>query len=1001
LTEDEAHHQLDDDRIRAAGGAVVDAVPRLPSAEREMVTMLLTDIEGSTVMWESHPTAMQRALARHEELVAEVVSEHGGKVHRARGEGDSTFSVFGEPRGALVAAVALQRAFAAEPWPEPIQLRIRVAVHTGPVEHRSNDYFGRSVNRCARLREAAHGGQTLVSAAVKGIVGPKLPDGSSLESLGLQKLKDLPEPEHVFQLCHPSLRSDFPPLRSADAVAGNLPLQMTSFVGRQDEIAELRGLLQDVRLVTLSGAGGCGKSRLALEVVRDLAEPPADGVWLVELSSLRDPALVGRAIAHALGLREEHVSLAAGGLASTGGRLGLDLAERLRGSQMLIVLDNCEHLVDACAEVCAALLASCSGIKIVATSRETLGVPGEVRWRVPSLSVPEQDCNSVDELMRFESARLFVDRVRLGQLEFTPRNGDAQAVARICRYLDGLPLAIELAAARVPALTVSEVAKRLTRHLRVLSGGARTAPKRQQTIQAAIEWSYELLTEREKVVFRRLAAFRGGFTIEAAERIVADDEGEASEIVDLLSRLVDKSLVVPEATNGDSRYGLLQVVHDFAVEMLAAAGERERVRAKHFAVFAELAAQAEPQLLGANQASWMDVLEREHDNMRSALDWAAGYGKPSDLLSLANSLWRFWYVRGYVREGRRHLANALARDDRSDPHRRAVALVGAGRLADADRVTEVARALLEEAVGLSSEVNDDPTRYLATVYLSQVFGQLGDHEDARRLGEEALALVRTFGDDHRLSLSMISTGRLAYHRADYALGRERLQEGIEIARRSSDHRNVFVGLFTLGELLRDLGELDDSRARLLESGQIGKGVVSVGTTVVQQASLARTLAHAGELEEAQTLLEGASSLAGESGIPLPIEWLDAAATVALLGGDPVAAADLGVESLHRILSSGERRRLPDTLDLIAIALVRRHEHRRALQLFGAAERIRDCRGGAVAPVRASDRQKAIAAARAGYGAGADDAWSAGVLLEDDALVAVATGGVHVSQRSAS
>jgi predicted ATPase/class 3 adenylate cyclase len=526
------------------------------------VTFLFTDIEGSTRLWEQHPDAMRHVIARHDDLAAEVILHHAGLLVKSRGEGDSLFTVFSRPTDALAAACALQQAFLTESWPAETPLRVRMALHAAPAERREGDYYGPGVNRCARLRAVAHGGQVLLSQATADRVREHLPADVSLRDLGSHRLKDLQRPEHLFQLLHPELPSDFPPLRSLEAFAHNLPAQLTRFVGREQEIAAVNDLLAHARLLTLTGVGGTGKTRLALQVAADLLEEYPDGVWLVELAPLADPTLVPQTVASALGVREEPRR-----------PLTATLTDHLRPKSLLLVLDNCEHLLTASAQLADALLRACPKLRILASSREGLGVLGEQTYRVPSLSLPDhKHLPPLETLQEFEAVQLFADRARLSQATFALTPANARAVAQVCERLDGIPLALELAAARVKALPVEQIVQRLEDRFRLLTGGSRTALPRQQTLRAAMDWSYDLLTEEERALLRRLSVFTGGFTLAAAEAVCAENGIEEGDVLDLLTRLVEKSLAVYEAELGEGRYRLLETVRGHRREAVVMRG---------------------------------------------------------------------------------------------------------------------------------------------------------------------------------------------------------------------------------------------------------------------------------------------------------------------------------------------------------------------------------------------------------------------------------------------
>ena len=526
------------------------------------VTFLFTDIEGSTKIWEDHPDAMGPALARHDDLLRWSIEDNGGFVFNT--VGDAFCAAFPTAGPALEAALASQLALTAEPWGTEVPLRVRLALHTGSAEERDGDYYGPTLSRVARLLAAAHGGQVLISAATQELARDQLPADASLRDLGEASLKDLARPERVFQLLHPALAADFPALRSLDnpALPNNLPQQLTSFIGRGKELAEIRALLGGTRLLTLTGAGGSGKSRLSLQAAADVLDQYEGGVWFVKLASLTDPALVPQTVADALGVSEE------AGKASV-----RTLTDWLRPRRLLLVLDNCEHLIAACAALAAELLRACPGVHLLASSREPLGVAGEQAYRVPSLSLPDpKKGETAVALSQYEAVSLFIERARAVRADFAVTDANAPAVAQVCFRLDGIPLAIELAAVRVRSLSVEDINARLNDRFRLLTGGARDMLPRQQTLRALIDWSYDLLTEQEKTLLRRLSVFAGGWTLAAAEA-VGPGEGatggviEDWEVLDLLTSLVDKSLVVyEEGADGGARYRLLETIRHYGRE---------------------------------------------------------------------------------------------------------------------------------------------------------------------------------------------------------------------------------------------------------------------------------------------------------------------------------------------------------------------------------------------------------------------------------------------------
>jgi predicted ATPase/class 3 adenylate cyclase/DNA-binding CsgD family transcriptional regulator len=684
------------------------------------VTLLLADVEGSTRLWETQPEEMTAALTRLNKTVNESIAAHDGVRPVEQGEGDSFVAAFSRASDGVACALALQRAPLAP-------IRLRIGIHTGEIQLRDDaNYAGPTINRTARLRDLAHGGQTVLSGATESLVVDRLPDGVWLADLGSYPLRDLPRPERVVQLCHPDLCNEFPPLRVRTVVVShNLPAQLTSFVGRQAEMAEVSQIVMDNRLVTLTGAGGAGKTRLAIEVASQLNTEFSDGVWYVDLAPITNPAGAPVTVARTLGLPDQP------------GCSTIDLLVRFFGAKtMLLVLDNCEHLLDACGTLVVELLAACPHLTILATSREPLGVPGELTWRVPSLSIAD------------EAIELFADRARRARPEFVVSEGNTPLVQDICQRLDGMPLAIELAAARVRALSLSQIVESLHDRFRLLTGGARTAVRRQQTLRASVDWSHALLTEPEQVLFRRLAAFAGGFDLYAAQAVGASSEMELYQLMDQLGLLVDKSLVVAEDTGTGMRYRLLETVRQYAQEKLGESGEADEVRTRHRDYYTATCAQLESRG-HARDDELLEWAQNEMDNLRAAFAWSRENSDPATALQLIESLRPLWLRGGRVREALVGLDAILA--DESHSQMPPAVWVGAVTL----------RAIFAAWVGTSMDL--DRTR-------------------------QALAIARQLDDPALITRALIACGRLAYY-GDEDAG-SYLAEATDLARAAGDRWNL-------------------------------------------------------------------------------------------------------------------------------------------------------------------------------------------------------------------
>ena len=943
-------------------------MPPLPTGT---VTFLFTDIEGSTKLWEEQPAAMRSALARHDALLRHAIEAHNGVVFKT--VGDAFCAAFATAPDALNAALQAQMALDAE-WNHGghggiqrddaqgrltsavsapslssssvssvvlLNLRVRMALHSGAAQLRDQDYFGPPLNRVARLLAIGHGGQTLVSAVTQELTRDTLPPAAALHDVGEHRLRDLGRPEIVFQLNHPDLPATFPPLKSLDnpILPNNLPQQITSFIGREKEMEAVKLLLGKTRLLTLTGSGGSGKTRLSLQVAADVLDDYADGTWFVELASLADPALVPQTLAQTLNVAEE-----------PGRPLAQTLTAALKTKRLLLVLDNCEHVLDACARLMDTLLRACPGVRTLASSREGLGIAGEQTYRIPSLSLPDaRQAQTVQTVTQYEAARLFIERACAALSTFTVTNQNAPALASICCRLDGIPLAIELAAARARSLSVEEINSKLDNRFRLLTGGSRAALPRQQTLRALIDWSYDLLTAKEKTLLRRMSVFAGGWTLATAEQVgVGESEDEASdtgasieewELLDLLTSLADKSLVLAQTADESTRYRLLETVRQYARDRLLESGESQAVRARHGDCFLALAEEIRPKMTGPEQAHALDVLEEEHDNLRQALTLyaqdveSAEAGKKG--LRLASALQRFWAARGYLSEGRERLSAMLAHAGGQEPTKaRAGALCGAGSLAYSQSDYEQARILTETGLTIWRALGDRNGIAASLNNLGNVAFEQSGYAGAKILHEESLAIQRELGNKNGVARSLNNLGAVAFEQGEYGRARMLQQESLAIRRDLGDEEGIADSLSDLGIVAYE--ECDYKGARIL---------------------LEESLVKRRALREKQGLAHSLHNLG----------------LVAYEQGEYAQAQEMQRESLGIRREMGVKKSIAYSLEAFASLAVHQARYERGIHLWAAASALRDRLGS---PLRPFDREKQERKAASVQQALDDDAFAA-------------------------
>ncbi|MGA9488810.1 MAG: LuxR family transcriptional regulator, partial [Mycobacterium sp.] len=1012
------------------------------------VTLLLADVEGSTRLWETQPDEMTAAFARLDRALSDLVAAYRGVRPLEQGEGDSFVVAFARASDAVACALDLQRAPLA-----PISLRI--GLHTGEVQLRDDDnYIGPTINRTARLRNLAHGGQTVLSGTTEALVADMLPADVWLSDLGTHELRGAARPERVVQLCHPDLRNDYPPLNTAKNVAAhNLPPQFTSFVGRSSQLTELSKLLTESRLVTLTGAGGVGKTRVAVQVANQVADEYADGIWYVDLAPITNPDLVPITAARGLGLPDQP------------GRSTLDTLLRfVRDRQMLMVLDNCEHLLDACANLVVTVLGGAPRLTLLATSREPIGMAGEATWRVPSLSLAD------------EAIELFADRARLARPDFRLSDGNAAVVADICARLDGVPLAIELAAARVRALSLAEILDSLRDRFRLLTGGSRTAVRRQQTLRASVDWSHALLTEPERVLFRRLAVFYGGFDLEAAQTVTGSGAVERYQVLDQLTLLVDKSLVVADESGGRTRYRMLETVRQYALEKLGESDEADRVRARHRDYYTAMAAALDAPVNGEYEQR-IEQADLEIDNLRAAFSWSRENSDVELALALASALQPLWQARGRLREGLNWFDTGLAE---LGPHQPGVALaVRARALADSAELglwagSAESPGRAQQALAIAREV-DEPALLARALTACGYLACYFDAERASAYLAEAISLARDLGDRWRLTQILVVQTAAAIFAGNTFAMRAAAEEGRDLADSVGDRvssrrcrfglavAQLFQGVLAdsveqfaavaveaetahdgmrrvdclayQGVALAYQGDTDAGRAAVdaaveatAEFGGLKAGVAygslamvalaagdtvtaahateamvqdtsAVPQTALQQILRALAALACGDLLSARRSADAAvSTMTGAS----LSEALIARARVAIAQGEPDQAERDAYDALTRAAEAEACLFIPDILECLAVLAGHSSGHREAVRLFAAAQSIRQRFGSVRFKVYDADFEASVAALRDSLGQNDfDSAWAEGAALSTDEAIAYAQRGRGQRKRPTS
>jgi predicted ATPase/class 3 adenylate cyclase len=866
--------------------AGVSQVPQLPTGT---VTFLFTDLEGSTRLWEEHPEEMKAALARHDEILRDAVEKRDGHVVKTTGDG--LHAVFAVAADAVAAALDAQHTLTREDWLLAEPLRVRMGLHSGVAELRAGDYYGPTVNRAARIAAAAHGGQVIASAATDELVRDDLAPEVELVELGEHRLRDLGRPERIVQITHPDLPADFPPLRSLDAYPGNLPVQRTAFVGRETDLAEVRAALDDASVVTLTGVGGVGKTRLALQVAADTVGRYPDGAWFVDLGPVADATFVGSTFSSSLSLPERRQ-----------GTIEESVVAVLRDKRLLVVVDNCEHVIETVADLVDAVVGSCPGVRVLATSREALDVDGEDTYEVRPLASPDSET-----IMDNDAVRLFAERARSARRDFVLSEENAPVVAEICHRLDGIPLALELAAARLKVMSAPEVLARLDERFPLLEGGRRSALERHQTLRGAIDWSYALLEPAEQLVFTRLSVFAGGFTLAAAEEVVVDDDSIAmAAVLGLLASLVAKSMVVAGDTETGTRYWLLETLREYARDRLGELDDPERVRSLHAKQMLALVDAAVPVLTGADDQIGLARLAPEQDNLRAALAWSRHHD-PHTFLRLVQAMSVYWQRHSSFREISQWTQAALEHAAGLAPAARAELLAVAGLGANYANRFEDAIGLYEESIRCSRDAGLVPVP-VALTSLGLAALETNRPEDAVRHCEAGVEAARANGD---LFWELFTMGNLALA-CSLGGNRERglavSDEMLARSRRVGNQWLTGLALMAAG-ITRSVDEPEVAIELLEESARLYGTPSNIGQTCFFRAV---ALLRLGELADAARMLRAA--------LPRMKETSDfftgtvvgtAAAVVARVS--PLSAAEL-LGALERLRNDSGMAGAPDDLD---------------------------------------------------------------------------------------
>lgn len=931
------------------------------------VTFLFTDIEGSTKLAQKFNETYPGALIKHNLILNEAVKSNNGFVFKT--VGDAFCCAFQDANDALIAACDIQKLLLNENWKE-VYIKVRIGIHSGNAEWNGEDYMGYiTLARVSRVMSAANGEQIIISESTYELINDSVSDRISFRHLGERRLKDVIQPIKLYQIISPGLREDFPPLKTLDSRPNNLPVQLTDFIGCEESIKSVKHLLNQTRLLTLLGSGGVGKTRLAMQVGADMIDDFANGVFIAELAPVTDPDFILQTLMNSFGMKDER-----------GKTAEVILTDHIKDKELLLILDNCEHLIKKCALTVEMLLSNCAKLKIITTSREFLNCSGEKIYKVPSLSLPDVSVNITPmQLSQYESVRLFIERAIAVNRDFRLNNENAQSLAEICSRLDGIPLAIELAAARIKVLTVEKICERLANRFSLLTGGKRTALPRQQTLKAMIDWSYDLLSEKEKILWRRLSVFNGGWTMESAEEICSDDKIKGEEIIDLMNALTDKSIILYGTEK--ERYRILESLKQYGYDTLTDEFEKEDILRKHLTYFMEIAEASVPNLIGSEIQVNLEKLVSEHGNFQSAIEWSLSADETEKGARLAVALGNFWDIRGYYTLGIQLLGRFLT-DTKGLNKSLEINLRRFSGILSADfGLYEQARKYFEECLTISREIGEKKGiaialnqlggtdslfgKYkLAQVYYEEclnlfrelgdkdglaaclhnfgnITGGLGNYEQAKKYMEESLAIRKDLGDKRGTASCLMSLGQIAYKHSEsnYEQTKKFYEESISLSREIGLKRELAISLYNLGDCVENcdknfeyaLEYFEEALALFREMGNkigIASSLNGIGNVLFRRS---------GKEDEAKKFYEKALILFRETGDKSGIaNSLRGIGNVAFILSDYGEAKKHFEESLELRRETGNNENIAEALRSIGNVLLETGNHKQAQKFFKEA-----------------------------------------------------------------